>query len=153
MKVEYINPFLAAGATVLTQLVGGEIEQGQLAVRTVMFTTQQISIVVGVLGQVQGQVIYGLTQVTAAKVASAMMGTEQMVYDEMAASAIAELGNIISGHALGLLAEAGYTCDITPPAVVRGVNVEIATQVPALVVPILTRCGKIDINVALSESR
>jgi CheY-specific phosphatase CheX len=34
---------------------------------------------------------------------------------------------------------------------IRGVNVEIATGTPALVVPLYTQCGKIDINVALVE--
>jgi chemotaxis protein CheX len=151
LKVEFINPFITAGTQVLTQLVGGDAERGQLAVRTAIFTTQPISIAVGVSGQVRGQVIYGMSQVTAAKIASAMMGTQQVAFDEMAVSAISELGNIISGNAVMLLSEAGYNCDLTPPTVIRGINVEIATQIPALVVPLHTSCGKIDINVALSE--
>ncbi|MHB9130784.1 MAG: chemotaxis protein CheX [Armatimonadota bacterium] len=151
MKVEFINPFINAGTQVLDQLVGGEAEQGQLAVRTAIFTTQQISIAVGVSGEVKGQVIYGMSQVTATKIASAMMGTPYVAFDEMAASAISELGNIISGNAATLLSESGFVCDITPPTVIRGINVEIATQIPALVVPLYTPCGKIDINVALAE--
>ena len=49
---------------------------------------------------------------------------------------------MISGQAIMRLAEIGYNCDISPPTVVRGINVEIATPVPALVVPLYTRCGK-----------
>lgn len=152
MKVEFINPFITAGIQVLGQFVGGEAECGQLAVRTAIFTTQQISIAVGVSGEIKGQVIYGMSQVTATKIASAMMGTPQVAFDEMAVSAISELGNIISGNAAMLLSDSGYTCDITPPTVIRGINVEIGTQIPALVVPIYTKCGKIDINVAVSEA-
>jgi chemotaxis protein CheX len=151
MKVEFINPFLTAGSEVLIQLIGGEAALGQLALRTVMFTTQEISILVGVSGQIEGQVIYGMSQVSASKIASAMMGNEQMAFDEMAASAVSELGNIISGNAMNLLCEANYICEMTPPTIVRGVNVEVATRVPALMVPLQTRCGKIDINVALNE--
>lgn len=151
MKVAFINPFIVAGVQVLQQLIEGEAERGQLTVRTAIFTTQQISIAVGVSGEVKGQVIYGMSQVTATKIASAMMGTPQVSFDEMAISAISELGNMISGNAVALLAESGFTCDITPPTVIRGVNVEIATQVPSLVLPIYTRCGKIDINVALQH--
>ena len=149
LKVEFINPFITASIQVLTELVGGEAEQGQLAVRTAIFTTQQISITVGVYGDVKGQAIYGMSQVTATKIASAMMGTHQVAFDEMAMSAISELGNMISGHAIMLLSDSGYSCEITPPTVIRGINVEIAAQIPALVVPLYTRCGKIDVNVAL----
>lgn len=151
MKVEFINPFITAAINVLDQLVGGEIEHGQLAVRTAIFTTQQVSIAVGVSGQVKGQVIYGLSQVTATKIASAMMGQTTVAFDEMVASAVSELGNMISGNAATLLSDSGFECDITPPTLIRGINVEIGTQTPALVVLLYTRCGKIDINVALTE--
>lgn len=153
MRVEFVNPFLSAGSDVLIQFVGGSIEQGQLSVRTAIFTSQEISIVVGVSGQVKGQVIYGMSTVTAAKIASAMMGSELVSFDEMAMSAISELGNIISGNAMSLLSEAGFTCDITPPTIVRGVNVQLATQTPALLVPLATTCGNVDISVALQEGK
>lgn len=151
VKVEFVNPFITAAINVLDQFVGGEIEHGQLAVRTAIFTTQQISIAVGVSGQVKGQVIYGMSQVTATKIASAMMGSTTVAFDEMVASAISEMGNIISGNAATLLSESGFVCDITPPTMIRGINVEIGTQIPALDVPLFTRCGKIDVNVALIE--
>ncbi|HEX2948516.1 MAG TPA: chemotaxis protein CheX [Armatimonadota bacterium] len=152
MRVEHINPFITAGIQVLEQFVGSGAEHGQLAVRTAVFTTQQISISVGVSGQLKGQVIYGMSQVTATKIASAMIGTQQVTFDEMAVSAISELGNIISGNATMHLVEAGIMCDITPPTVIRGINVEIGTQIPALVIPLYTKCGRIDINVAVMEA-
>lgn len=152
MRVEFINPFIMAGTEVLKQLVGGDAERGQLAVRSSVFTTQQVSIVVGVNGAIKGEVIFGMSQVTATKIASAMMMSTLVAFDEMAVSAISELGNIISGNATTLLNDAGFECDLTPPTVIRGVNVEIGTQTPALMVPIYTICGKIDINVSLTES-
>ncbi|HEX2950029.1 MAG TPA: chemotaxis protein CheX [Armatimonadota bacterium] len=152
MKVEFVNPFLQAGSDVLIQFVGGSAEYGQLAVRSAIFTSQELSIVVGVSGKIKGQVIYGMSTVTASKIAAAMMGTEVVTFDEMAMSAISELGNIISGNAMTLLSDAGFTCDITPPTIVRGLAVQIATHTPALVVPLITACGNLDINVALQET-
>jgi len=151
MKVEFINPFLLAGTEMLTQFIGGEVESGQLSMRTKMFTTQQISIMVGVSGQVRGQVIYGMSKVTATKIASAMIGSPHVMFDEMAASAIGELGNIISANAIFRLSEAGFICDLTPPSVIQGTNVEIATSTPALLVQVYTTCGPIEVNVALAE--
>ena len=39
-----------------------------------------------------------------------------------------------------------------PPTLVRGTEVEIATSTPALVIPLYTDFGKMEINVALMET-
>ncbi len=152
MRAEFINPFVTGGVQVLESVIGSTPEPGQLAVRSATFTTQQISIVVGVVGLIEGQALYGMSLVTATKVAAAMSGMPAATFDEFASSAIAELGNMISGHAATLLSEAGYECQITPPALIRGSHVEISTSIPALVVPLYTDFGKIEINVAVKEN-
>jgi chemotaxis protein CheX len=152
MKVEFINPFVVAGIDVLKTIIGSKPQQGQLAVRSATFTTQQLSIVIGITGGIEGQVVYGLSLVTATKIAAAMSLVPTMAFDEFASSAISELGNMISGHATTLLSEAGYDSAITPPALIRGADIEISTATPGLVVPLYTDFGKIEINVALEES-
>jgi len=151
MKAEFINPFVTAGMDVLETVINSRPEPGQLAVRSATFTTQQVSIVIGVTGAVGGQALCGMSLVTATKIAAAMTGAPAMTFDEMASSAIAELGNMISGNATTRLSEAGYECQITPPTLVRGTKVEVSTSTPALVVPLYTDFGKIEINVALEE--
>ncbi|MBE9566194.1 MAG: chemotaxis protein CheX, partial [Proteobacteria bacterium] len=152
MKAEFINPFVTAGMQVLESVIQSVPDPGQLAVRSATFTTQQVSIVIGVTGAVEGSVVYGMPLVTATKIAAAMASTPIMTFDEMAGSAIAELGNMVSGNAATLLSEAGYECEITPPTLIRGSDVEVATSAPALVVPLYTDFGKVEINVALRES-
>ena len=120
--------------------------------RALTFTTQQVTIITGVNGEVEGTVLYGMSLVTAQKVASAMMGQPIQKMDDMAWSAISELGNMITGNATQLLFDSGYKCDITPPSILRGINMEVSTFVPALVVPMATRFGRIEVNVALAES-
>lgn len=152
MKVAFINPFVSAGMQVLEGIVANKPESGELAVRSAVFTTQQVSIVIGVTGAIEGQAVYGMSLVTATRIAAAMSGTLEMTFNEMAASAIAELGNMISGHATTLLAEGGHDCDITPPTIIKGRDIELCMSAPALVVPLYIDCGKIEINVALKEN-
>ncbi len=152
MRAEFINPFVTAGIQVLESVIGAAPQPGQLAVRSATFTTQQVSIVIGVTGAVEGQVVYGLSLVTSTKIAAAMSSIPVMTFDEFASSSVAELGNMISGHATTLLSNAGYDCQITPPTLIRGPNIEICTATPALVVPLHTDFGKIEINVALREA-
>lgn len=153
MKVEYVSPFAEGAMSVFQMLLGVTPERGSLAARPQMFTTQQINIVCGVTGAIEGQVIYGMSMVTADKIASRMIGQPVVTFDQLAASAIAELGNMVSGNSLSLLSKSGYTCDITPPTIIRGSNVKITTlNIPALVIPLsLKDLGSFEINVSLQE--
>lgn len=152
MKVEYINPFVNAAFSVLESVLGSAPTKGQLAMRPSVFTSQQCNVITGVAGKIEGQVIYGMSLITADKVASAMIGQPIRTFDQLAASAIAELGNMITGNAMSLLAEAGFVCDITPPTIIRGTNVKISTlSIPALVIPIRLEQGEVELTVSLQE--
>jgi len=153
MKVEYVGPFVSGAISVLTTLLGKESERGALSARPTLFTSQQVNVICGVTGVIEGQVIYGMSVQTADKVASGMIGQTIVTFDALAASAIAELGNMISGNSISGLAAAGFACDITPPTIIRGNNVKISTMhAPALVVPIkVADIGEIEITICLKE--
>ncbi len=151
MRVEFVDPFIRAATSMFETMGSDTPERGALSMRATYFTTQQVTIVAGVNGDIKGSVLYGASMVTAQKIASAMIGEQIAEMQELGWSAISELGNIITGNALQFLFESGYTCNITPPSILRGMNVEVMTHTPALVVPLSTKFGRIEINVALSE--
>lgn len=153
MKVEYVTPFVSGSITVLEMLLGAAPERGKLSAKPQMFTAQQMNIVCGITGDVAGQVIYGMSLKTAIAVASKMIGQQVETFDQLAASAIAELGNMISGNSSNLLSQQGFTCDITPPTLIKGSNVKITvTDAPALVIPVLIpEIGELEVNVSLRE--
>lgn len=153
MKVQYINPFIEASFKVIEMVIGLQPVKGTLAMHPSMFTTQQCNIITGVTGKVEGMVIYGMSLTTADKIASKMIGQPVRTFDQLAASAIAELGNMITGNASMLLSEAGFICDITPPSIVRGTSLKMTTlNIPALVVPLcLDGIGDIEMTVSLQE--
>jgi len=155
MKVEYVSPFLQGALNVMQLLLNVSPERGQLSARPQMFTTQQVNIVCGITGEIEGQVIYGMSIIAADKIASIMLGAPVVTFDQLAASAIAELGNMISGNSMTALSSTGYVCDITPPTIIRGSNVKISTvDIPALVIPLkLKDIGDFEINVSLQERK
>jgi len=153
MKIEIVDPFVRAAFAVLEQVLQQRPERGQLSMRNATFTTQQVTIVYGVVGMVEGSILYGMSLVTAAKIASMMIGSPLMSFDNLASSAISDLGNMVTGNAAASLAEAGYTCSITPPSIVRGANIRISTVTAALVVPVNTVAGRVEFNIALQECR
>lgn len=150
MKVEYINPFVEAAFSVMEMVLGNRPTKGELAMQPATFTSQQCNVVCGVTGQVQGQVIYGMSLPVADKIASTMLGQQIKVFDQLAASAIAELGNMISGNAMCKLSENGFICDITPPTIIRGSSVKISTlSIPAIVIPITLEQGELSLTVGI----
>ncbi len=151
MKVEFVEPFVKAGLEVIEAYSGAPLSRGPLSVRRTTFTTEDVNIVAGVSGDVRGSAIYAMPLATALNLASTMLGERVLVMDELSWSAIAELGNIITGHATELLFQAGLNCQMNPPAVLRGANMEISTTVAALVVPLSTPSGTFEINVAIEE--
>jgi len=152
MRVEFIDPFVRAGFSALEMLIQDHPKRGDLSLREAKFTTQQVTIMTGVNGDIEGTILLGMSLPTAQGIASTMIGFPIEEMDDMAWSAISELGNIITGNAVQLLYDAGFKCDITPPSVLLGTDTQISTQVPALVVPVSTRLGNLEINVALRET-
>lgn len=155
MKVEYVNPFAEGAVTVFKSLLSLVPERGKLSARPQIFTSQQLNTIFGVTGDVEGLVIYGMSMVTADRLASTMIGVPVVTFDQLAASAIAELGNMISGNSLALLSKAGFHCDITPPTIIRGTNVKVSTvDIPALTIPlVIPQHGEFEINVSLKQKR
>ena len=153
MKAEFLNPFYGAAASVIQMMVGTTPERGNIAARPQLFTSQQVNVVTGVTGQVEGLVIYGMSMVTAMNISGAMIGQKVSQFDQLAASAIAELANMISGNAMSGLATGGIISDITPPTIIRGTNVKVSTfNVPSIAIPFtIEGIGVFEVNVCLQQ--
>ena len=150
MKVELVNPFLEAASEVLDAELGGEALRGTLRLQKTAVTTHEVTAVVGVTGTLQGLVLYSMSQATALRIVSRVMGQEFDEFDAVAQSGIGELGNVITGRAGVLLSEAGYPSNITPPALVIGEGTMITTlDLVRLVMPLETDVGPLEIQVVL----
>ena len=150
MKVEFVNPFIKAATEVLDAELGGEAQRGNLRLEKSSVTSNEVTAMVGVTGNVSGLVLYSMSQGTALGIVSRMLGQELAEFDALAQSGIGELGNVITGRAGVLLAEAGYASNITPPALVIGRGTMITTlDLNRLVFPLETDVGGLEIQVVL----
>ena len=153
MKVEFVNPFIQAATEVLEAELGGETKRGSLRVQKSSVTTDEVTALLGVAGSVAGVVLYSMSEETARNIVSRMLGQEFGDFDELAQSGIGEMGNVITGRAGVLLAEAGYPSNITPPALVIGKNTLVTTlDLNRLVFPLETEAGTLEIQVVLREA-
>ena len=115
INVNHINPFLMAAGTILRDACQMEMSIGKPYVKTTEFGEDSVIIMIGITGEMRGQVMIAM------KIASKMMmGMPVPELDEMAMSAISELGNMIMGNAATILSTKGIGIDITPPTLCRG---------------------------------
>ena len=74
MRAEYINPFLESARHVIEQVIQVRPQTGKLVMRDVTFLENYIWIRIGVSGQMEGDILFGLHEAVALRVVSAMMG-------------------------------------------------------------------------------
>src|SRR5258708_18638792 len=153
MRVEFINPFVQAVTEVLESELGSVPERGSIGLQRSAYTSNEVTAVVAVAGEVAGMVMFAMTQKTATGMVSKMLGQDFPEIHALAQSGIAEIGNVITGRAAVLLSEAGYPSDLAPPMLLIGKNTMISTlDVQRLVIPMVTAFGSIEVQVALKLS-
>lgn len=152
MKAEFVNPFVTAAFQVLEKETKSAVQKGNVSLEDSPLVSDEVTVLIGVVGRAQGLVLYGMSEKTAKGVVSAMYGEQIAVFDAMAESAVAELGNVITGLASGELERVGFGCKIAPPSVVVGRGTSISTlSIKRLVIPLITAYGEITVHVALQE--
>lgn len=152
MKAEVINPFLESARLVIEQVIQVSPSTGNLGVKEISLIDNHIWIQIGMTGQMSGDIVFGLQEQVALRMVSVMMGGYVLTeMDEMGQSAISELGNMISGNASTILSNQGVSVDITPPKVIRSVNITEFAQKKALSIPlVMDGIGELDIQVMIS---
>ncbi|HEX3045461.1 MAG TPA: chemotaxis protein CheX [Bacillota bacterium] len=138
----------------IEQMLNPDVQAGKPFFNDDPIIKYEVSVLVGVFGDLNGQVVCGMTNETARKVISQMLFTEVQEIDQMGESAICELKNIIVGTASTNLSLKGFRCNITPPLfIMRGGDIpDFLKHIhTALAIPVHTPFGDIDINLSLQK--
>ncbi|NIZ18629.1 chemotaxis protein CheX [Entomospira culicis] len=154
MRVDYINPFVESAFSVIREVLNCDVKRGSIYLKNNTQSIMGVATIVGLAGAVEGRILIDMDKDTSLKVVSAMNFEEITELDDLSKSTLSELANMVTGHAVTRLHELGFRFDLTPPAVIIGDNLKIHdVGVEAIVVPMMTTMGKIEINVAIKERR
>lgn len=151
MDVKYILPFLESLRNVLGQFGVPEIKRGNMAKNEIMGVTRDITAVVGVVGQIRGNIAYSMSEDTAKQIVSTMMmGTPVDQLDELGRSAVGEFSNMVTGNASVLLEQSEVEVDITPPSIIFGKDIFfIISSVDTISIDMETPFGIIEVHIGL----
>ncbi|MFC5987628.1 chemotaxis protein CheX [Marinicrinis lubricantis] len=125
--------------------------RGELTIKNIEFSGEYVWLKISIFGQLKGDIVFGFPEQVALKIVSGMMGGYAITeFDEMSQSAIAELGNMISGNASSLLYNEGIQIDITPPKIVQDQDRGDLSAQNALAIPLtLEGIGEFEIFVII----
>lgn len=137
VDVKLINPFIEASIGVMQMIAGTSLDIGKPSNKGHQFQNNAILIKVGIVGELNGYVILEINEESAKQIASTMMcGMPVETMDEMACSAISELGNMIMGNAATVFSVSDVLIDITPPAICKPQDISVDEESASIKVPL-----------------
>ena len=120
LNAEHINPFLMAAKKVFQDMCFVQVQIQKPGLKEANFGKGTWVIIIGVTGEMKGQVLLAMSEEDACNIASKMCMMEVKEIDDFAASALSELGNMIMGNASTVFSSNGVGIDITPPTLSHG---------------------------------
>lgn len=154
MKVEYINPIIEASKNVIMSTTGIDPALGKVYIKNMPYKGDKVVVLIGLTGQIKGNVIISMPETLARNIASAMMGGMPVPsFDDLAKSAIAELCNMILGNSAALFQKNNYEIDITPPTLMVGDNIQLSQdKSTTLCIPLIFKDNLVmEIDVSFRE--
>lgn len=152
MNVKFLNPFIEAAYEVLVAETNIKMLRGELSLDKEPYRTDDVTVIISLVGRVEGNVFYSMSENTARVLASRILGETITEFSNLAQSGIAELGNVITGRASVKLSEAGYESTISPPTLLCGKGATISTlDYARIVVPLTNEDTCLVIHLALRE--
>ncbi|TGK38593.1 chemotaxis protein CheX [Leptospira gomenensis] len=152
IRAELVNPFLEAATIVFRDVLKTELIRGKIGIKDSPETNLELSIVIGVIGTFNGEVVYGLNYDTAYKIAGVLMPgmSDQDIKNEYK-DILGEIANMTTGNAMNIFATSGQSIEITAPNIIDSKNETLKIpRKPALGIGLFSRFGKLDVNVSLS---
>jgi chemotaxis protein CheX len=153
MKVQIVNRYVQSALNVISKETNLPVERGGLLLEGNPYTTEDVTAVIGVSGDLCGSLYLSMSETVALKLIGAILKQESSELDELSQSGIAEMANVIAGTAGIILADDGVATTINPPLVLIGRGARLSTvEIQRLVVPLTTAYGDVKIHVALREA-
>ena len=151
VNVDHINPFLVASTKVLKEMCFVDTKIGKPYIKNPAFFQDTLIILIGFTGEMRGQAMIAFENAIACDIASKMIMMPVTEMDELAKSAISELGNMIMGNTATVFSTKGIAIDITPPTVANGSMSFSTTYASNICIPLTYDDDnkQIEINIAI----
>lgn len=153
MKAEYANIFIKSATHVFKKELRISLIRQSLVKKNSPIPGLPVCIVLGVAGDIRGQVVYSMDPLFAHDITQIMLPNKgQNELRQYINSAVGEIGNMITGQASIALAGNEKIINITPPSVLTGNQIVFDfLQMPTVCMRLISEFGTLEINIAITE--
>jgi len=153
MLIDYINPFVEATFEIMSEILNSPVKRGQLQLKKLGEGMKGVAVIIGVTGTVSGRIIFDMTEETALRLSEKLNEETFPSFNDLARSTVSEIGNMVTARAVTKLSKENRSFNFSPPTLIVGANITIfeSESVEALIIPIDTGYGMIEINIAFKE--
>jgi len=153
MDVNHVNPVLESFNNILPQLGLNNIEKKGISVKGKYIQSLGVVIIIGLIGDIKGNIIYGMSIDTAKKIASIMMmGMPVEKFDELPQSAISELVNMLTANIAMNFSNDNINVDISTPTLIEGEFTASCNSDKVLCVEMGVDGMVIEVNISLEKN-
>ncbi len=154
MDAKQMAPFLDALANIMPQLGFQEVRRGGLRIEEDKLSSKGVMVIIGLTEMLRGNIVYNFSLDTARAIASTMMmGMPVPELDDMAQSAISELGNMLAANASILMEGQGVSMNISPPTLIVGESVQARIGAEKrLVVEMFVDSNLVEVDIAVDNA-
>lgn len=150
-NAEFLNHFITAAYEAFKFETGTDLEKVKIAYDSSSLTSNDITVMFGVIGEVRGYISLAMSENTATRIACALLKCE--ISDiNLVTRAIYAIGQEISTRAGNYLNTMGVDCIATPPTVVCGKGVKMSVpNVNKISVGMNSKLGSVEMKAAFTE--
>ena len=153
MDAKLVNPIIDAFKELMPQMGFPDPKQLKIYLQGKNVLSKGVTIKVGFIQQVRGNVIYNMSEETAKFIASTMMmGVPVTKFGDLVQSALRELGNMLTAHAATSFTNLGLQVDITTPKLLIGENPEVDDSDNYINVEMSVGEHKVDISICVDRA-
>ena len=153
MDVNHINPIIESFMTIMPQIGMQDVKRLGISVKDRAIESPGVVIIVGLVGDIKGNIIYGMSNDDAKKIASdMMMGKEVTEFDELAQSAVSELTNMLTATVATNYFEQGISVNISTPTLIYGEFIANASIDKVLCIQMQVNEAIVEVNVSLEKN-
>jgi chemotaxis protein CheX len=151
MKVEYINPFLAAAISVFNTMLKTPLTRGEPFLKNGTQPNHEVSGMIGLSGKAKGMVVLSMSREAALGTAGEMLGMQLKEINADVADAVGELTNMIAGAAKAQLEQLDMSVSL--PTVITGKAhcIDFPKNTMPICIPFDCKWGPVAVEVGLVE--
>ncbi|MGL4677511.1 MAG: chemotaxis protein CheX [Brevinema sp.] len=153
MLIDYINPFVESAFEIMSEILSTPITRGQLQLKKLGEDMKGITVIIGVTGTVSGRIVFDMSEKTALALAGKLNDESFSTMNDLVRGTITEIGNMVTARAVTKLSKEDKSFNFSPPTLIIGNHITIfeSDNIEALIIPIDTSFGIMDINIAFKE--